>query len=98
MLNAARAQGIPMIVIAMTTAATSQPNAIHAPPRTIQMILSSSETGDIRKFYLAVRAIEIENRPRRGTRLPQAHQALNSGLNNPAPSADRKKRPGTPPN
>ena len=47
MLNAARAQGIPMIVIAMTTAATSQPNAIHAPPRTIQMILSSSETGDM---------------------------------------------------
>ena len=47
MLNAARAQGIPMIVIAMMTAATSQPNAIHAPPRTIQMILSSSETGDM---------------------------------------------------
>ena len=47
MLNAARAQGRPMIVIAMMMAATSQPNAIHAPPSTIQRTFRSSETGDM---------------------------------------------------
>ena len=46
-MNAARAQGRPMMVMAMITAATSQPNAIHAPPSTIQTIFRSSETGDM---------------------------------------------------
>jgi hypothetical protein len=34
-------------VIAMMTAATSQPNAIHAPPITIQRMLRRSDTGDM---------------------------------------------------
>jgi hypothetical protein len=56
MLNAARAQGIPTIVIAMTTAATSQPNAIHAPPSTIQMIFRSNETGDMTDISILAHA------------------------------------------
>src|SRR6266702_2487464 len=106
MLNAARAQGRPMIVIAMMTAATSQPNAIHAPPSTIHRILRSSETGDMVLFsslahlYLAGDAIEIEKagagmieiRPcRAGTRLPQAAQAVNC-LTIHATSAHGEKR------
>ena len=47
MLKAARAQGMPTIVIAITTAAISQPNAIHAPPSTIQSTFRSKETGDM---------------------------------------------------
>jgi hypothetical protein len=43
-LNAARAQGRPMMVIAMMTAAIIQPTAIHRPPNRIQMMFSSSET------------------------------------------------------
>ena len=35
MLNAARAHGMPMMVIAMITAAISQPTAIQKPPNTI---------------------------------------------------------------
>src|SRR5689334_7687298 len=45
MLKAARAQGRPMMVIAMITAATSQPNAIQAPPIRIQRMLRMMETG-----------------------------------------------------
>ena len=56
MLNAARAQGMPTIVIAMTTAATSQPNAIHAPPSTIQMIFRSNETGDMTDISIVAHA------------------------------------------
>src|SRR5215472_15677934 len=48
MLNAARAQGRPTMVIAMTMAATSQPKAIHAPPKKIQRKFSSSDTGCMR--------------------------------------------------
>src|SRR6516162_6648088 len=48
MLNAARAQGRPTMVIAMMTAATSEPKAIHAPPRKIQRTFRSSDTGCIR--------------------------------------------------
>ena len=48
-LNAARAQGRPMMVIAMITAAIIQPAAIHRPPKTIQSTLSSSERGDMPK-------------------------------------------------
>ncbi|MGY3346036.1 hypothetical protein ACVWYK_004805 [Bradyrhizobium sp. USDA 4470] len=36
-----------MMVIAMVTDATSQPNAIQAPPTRIQMMLSRMETGDM---------------------------------------------------
>src|SRR6516165_5020948 len=48
MLNAARAQGRPTMVIAMTTAATSQPKAIHAPPKKMQRTFRSSDTGCMR--------------------------------------------------
>ena len=44
-LNAAFAQGRPMIVIAMMMAATSQAAAIQAPPKKIQNRLRRMETG-----------------------------------------------------
>src|SRR5215510_3154969 len=47
MLNAALAQGKPIMVIAMTTAAITQPNAIHKPPKTIQSRLRRMEMTDI---------------------------------------------------
>src|SRR5471032_1489522 len=47
MLNAARAHGIPMMVIAITRAATSQPAAIHRPPQAIHNRLSRSAKIDI---------------------------------------------------
>src|ERR1700728_3307623 len=47
MFTAARAQGSPIMVIAMTTAAISQPAAIHRPPNTIHSRLSRSDTGDM---------------------------------------------------
>src|ERR1051326_5260049 len=47
MLNAARAHGMPMMVIAMITEASSQPAAIQAPPQTIHSRLSSREKSDI---------------------------------------------------
>jgi hypothetical protein len=47
MLNAARVLGSPMIVIAMMTAAITQPIAIHRPPKTIHKTLSRSDSGDI---------------------------------------------------
>ena len=40
---AARAHGMPMMVTAMITAATSQPKAIQAPPSRIQMMFNSSD-------------------------------------------------------
>src|SRR5215831_3125613 len=43
MVNAARAQGRPMIVMAMMTAAIVQHTAVHSPPNTIHRILSSSD-------------------------------------------------------
>ncbi len=47
MLNAARAQGMPTMVIAMMIEAMTQPTAIHRPPNTIQATLSSNDRGDI---------------------------------------------------
>src|SRR5262245_42838894 len=47
MLNAALAQGNPTMVIAMTTAAITQPSAIHKPPKTIQSRLRRREMMDI---------------------------------------------------
>src|SRR5262245_32424288 len=47
MPNAALAQGKPTMVIAMTTAAITQPNAIHKPPKTIQSRLRRREMRDI---------------------------------------------------
>jgi len=47
MLNAARAQGIPMMVIAMTTAAITQPIAIHRPPNTIHSRFKRKAMSDI---------------------------------------------------
>src|SRR4051794_17381291 len=41
---------MPTIVIAITTAAISQPSAIHAPPSTIQSTFRSKETGDMAVF------------------------------------------------
>ena len=49
-MNAARAQGIPMMVIAMITAAISQPIAIQTPPKIIHNTLSSRERGDMVLF------------------------------------------------
>jgi hypothetical protein len=45
MLNAALAQGRPMIVMAMITAASIQPAAIQTPPKTIQSTFRRMETG-----------------------------------------------------
>src|SRR4051812_13354499 len=47
MLNAARAHGMPTMVIAMMTEAISQPAAIHRPPKAIHNTLSSSANSDI---------------------------------------------------
>src|SRR5215467_720202 len=47
MLKAERAHGIPTMVIAMTTAATTQPTAIHRPPNTIQSKFNRKAMGDI---------------------------------------------------
>jgi len=47
MLKAARVQGRPIIVIAMTTAAMPQATAIQRPPKTIQKTLSRRDTADI---------------------------------------------------
>src|SRR6516165_868353 len=47
MLNAAFAQGIPTRVIAIMTAAMSQPSAISRPPHTIQAMFSRRERTDI---------------------------------------------------
>src|SRR5215831_10050768 len=47
MLNAARVQGRPMMVIAITTAAITQPTAIHRPPQTIHSRFRSTDMGDI---------------------------------------------------
>src|SRR5215471_9697029 len=47
MLNAARVQGRPMMVIAIATAAITQPTAIHRPPQTIHSRFRSTDMGDI---------------------------------------------------
>src|SRR5262249_23747121 len=47
MLKAARAHGMPMIVIAMMTAAISQHTAIHRPPNTIQKTLRIRDRADM---------------------------------------------------
>src|SRR6516225_171331 len=59
MLNAARAHGIPMMVIAMTTAAISQPTAIQRPPKTIHKRFSTRETGDMTPYLDCERAPAI---------------------------------------
>src|SRR5260221_11908970 len=48
MLNAARDQGRPIMVMAMMMAATTQPNAIHTPPRSSQRMFRKMETGGMR--------------------------------------------------
>jgi hypothetical protein len=48
MLKAALAQGKPMMVIAMMTAAIAHPRAIHKPPKTIQSRLRRSDITGIR--------------------------------------------------
>src|SRR6266446_119715 len=60
MLNAARAHGRPMIVMAMMTAASSQPAAIHIPPVTIHRMLSRSRRSGIRAR--SFRAFELLDR------------------------------------
>jgi hypothetical protein len=50
MLNAARVQGSPTMVIAMRTAAITQPIAIHRPPKTIHNMLSKRDRVDISFF------------------------------------------------
>ena len=53
MLKAARAQGSPMIVIAMITVAISHPSAIQMPPVRIQSTFRTMLTGDIRALLSA---------------------------------------------
>jgi len=50
MLKAARAHGMPTMVMAMITAAISQPMAIQMPPKIIHNRLSSKERGDMLVF------------------------------------------------
>jgi hypothetical protein len=46
-LKAARVQGSPMMVIAITTAATIHATDIHSPPKTIQSTLSKKAKADM---------------------------------------------------
>jgi hypothetical protein len=55
MLNAARAQGRPIIVIAMIAAAMSHATAIQMPPKNIHRRLRRSDKGDMG----AVRSLAI---------------------------------------
>src|ERR1700722_6564575 len=50
MLKAARAQGMPMMVIAMMTAARTQPAAMYRPPKAIHNRLRKSAKADIGFF------------------------------------------------
>src|SRR5450759_1705566 len=50
MLNAALAHGKTTIVIAMRTAAITQPTAIHRPPKTIHSMLSKRDEGTLVSF------------------------------------------------
>jgi hypothetical protein len=53
------------MVMAMMTAAISQPAAIHMPPSAIQRTLSSNETGDMAVISILPAAIlKIKNRGR----------------------------------
>src|SRR5215475_7335349 len=47
MLKAARAHGMPIMVIAMMTEAMTQPTAIHRPPNKIHSRFNSRESTDI---------------------------------------------------
>jgi hypothetical protein len=51
MLKAALAQGMPIMVIAMMTAAIPQPMATHRPPNSNQSRLSSRAMGDMRIIH-----------------------------------------------
>src|SRR5271169_3383957 len=51
MLMAEKAHGRPIMVIAMMTAAISQPTAIHRPPKTIQRTLSNNDSGLISHLF-----------------------------------------------
>src|SRR5690348_17109879 len=81
MLKAARAQGRPMIVIAMMTAAMIQPNAIHRPPNRIQSRFRTIDTGDIGRLRAyppdSVRqfAGQVSTRPAR-RQMPGRHYDL----------------------
>src|ERR1700722_16120659 len=50
MLKASRAQGMPMMVIAMMTAARTQPAAMYRPPKAIHNRLRKSAKADIGFF------------------------------------------------
>ena len=47
MLNAARAHGKPMMVIAITIPAITQPKAIHRPPKMIHNRFSTRDRADM---------------------------------------------------
>src|SRR5579875_479457 len=71
MLKAARVQGRPMMVMAITSAAMSHPAAIHRPPKTIQSTLRRRRKIDMGgSSYLdsqvADMRVPIIARPRRG--------------------------------
>src|SRR5260221_1705574 len=59
MLKAARAQGRPMMVIAMMMAAMSQPTAIHQPPKMTHRTLRRRLTGDMSGFLAAASAADV---------------------------------------
>src|SRR5580658_1952925 len=61
MLKAARAQGRPMMVIAMMTAATIQATAIQTPPKTSHSRLSRTDTGDMGLLPRIVRSRRHHN-------------------------------------
>src|SRR5258708_18634832 len=59
MLKAARAQGRPMMVIAMMMAAMSQPTAIHQPPKMTHRTLRRRLTGDMSGVLAAASAADV---------------------------------------
>src|SRR5262249_38048232 len=59
MLNAARAQGMPTMVITMMTAAITHATAISRPPKTIQRMLSNSDNGDIGVGFPAGATVQL---------------------------------------
>src|SRR5215510_4173670 len=79
MLIAARAQGIPMIVSAMITAARPQPTAAPRPPRISQRRFNSAERIDIRVTCASMECIAIGPLVRGGVPVSLAVQLLSLG-------------------
>src|SRR5580700_8293462 len=85
MLKAARAQGRPMMVMAMMTAATIQASAIQTPPKTSHNRLSRTDTGDMGFLPCFVRSRPRHHRAARAScryrqAVPPASVRLDAGL------------------